>query len=651
MLIEAESLLNDGAAIVVFEICHMILVHPASIQVYVSAAVRFVFGAPALGLGLFLASWRWLVITDDPIQDTLVTVCTSYLCYFVAEAGGAKVSGVLSVLTMGICMAGFGHTAIHTEHAQHMLHAVWTIICWVCDTVIFMLAGAIIVEHYLSVRTAVTASDWGLLFALYFCCLLIRGFVVLLCAPVIRYSGYGMQWRVCSPAKFCKYMFILSWGGLRGAVGLVLAMIVAQDTHLAGAVSDSMFCQRVLLFTGGMVALTTLINAASLESVIAAFGLAEPSETEKNLKQSALRFLWQKHDVIKNDFKNRQKYPDLANVDWLTVDRLVGPQVLFVDEYVRDKDSHIDELLESREGGEDYDEMPGRVFDSMGHVDHWDEHHFLGRYLTSLRCSYSSQYLNGLLSPLAYRRILRAVSTALDHSSDGQGSHFFAALRGLDRNKEHLENARLKKFEWGWLEDLGYFGLPIWLRVVQVLVEAACFDSLISKEWRTHLVLKWTRTAQAQRMEVMLAVARAHEDTLRCEEPVLRLAPPCVQRVLQESRAIKHMAENKFAELQYQMPDISCAVRTRQTCQLMLDHVKDEIQLLHSTAQISDAEFEAYEHIVFHRSLHLTHILPKVTGKARVLPCIAVSFSGGCAGHSYAGVGRGIQNATWHDCV
>ena len=44
-------------------------------------------------------------------------------------------------------MAGYGYTAIHTEHARHMLHAVWTVICWICDTVIFILAGAIIVQE------------------------------------------------------------------------------------------------------------------------------------------------------------------------------------------------------------------------------------------------------------------------------------------------------------------------------------------------------------------------------------------------------------------------------------------------------------------------------------------------------------------------
>jgi len=71
VLIEAESLLNDGSAIVVFELCHMILVHPASVQEYVSTGFQLVLGAPALGLGLFLASWFWLVRTLHCSAGTL----------------------------------------------------------------------------------------------------------------------------------------------------------------------------------------------------------------------------------------------------------------------------------------------------------------------------------------------------------------------------------------------------------------------------------------------------------------------------------------------------------------------------------------------------------------------------------------------------
>mmetsp|Transcript_21264 Transcript_21264/g.34013 ORF Transcript_21264/g.34013 Transcript_21264/m.34013 type:complete len:909 (-) Transcript_21264:186-2912(-) len=409
------------------------------------------------------------------------------------------------------------------------------------------------------------------MFALYFCLLLIRLFVVLLCAPFFRWSGYGLQPRVCSPEKFLKYLVILSWGGLRGAVGLVLALVVSEETHLDSVLADRdpHYRQHVLLHTGGIVVLTTLVNAASLEKLIIWFGLADPTDTEEQLKISAKRFLVRKHHEIVEEYQNRQNYPDLASVDWKAVEKLVG-----TNQVLRDHSHHPDD-----------------DFSSFHHA--WKENDFLGRYLVSLRCSYSSQFAHGLLSPLAYRQISWALGTAMDHCNDKQTPE------------------RDKKFEWGWIIEEGYLELPWWLGQAQKTLETKLFGMIFSESWRGTLVQKWSRHAHAMRMEIMLAVARAHDDTLRCEV-YPDDAPVCVQTVMDESRCIKKMAENKYAELQYKMPDISCAVRTRQTCQMILNRFKEELDTLQSTAQITSAEFEHMEHSVFNKKLGLTYNLPAV---------------------------------------
>ena len=269
----------------VFELCHMILVHPASVGEYVGMAFKLVLGAPALGSVLFLACWLWLVCTSDPIQDTIVTICTSYLAYFMAETNG--ISGVLTVLTIGLWMSGYGYTAIRGEHAQHMLHAVWTVVCWVCDTIVFLLAGAIIVENWFMHRF-VSWSDIGYGIALYIFLMAIRAFVVLLSSPIPRFTGYGMQKRVCSRERFFKYMLVLSWGGLRGAVGLVLALIIARDEHLPHLLHDPLYCQRVLLFTGIIVVMTTLINAASLEKLMSWLKLGDADTCERYIVRTSV---------------------------------------------------------------------------------------------------------------------------------------------------------------------------------------------------------------------------------------------------------------------------------------------------------------------------------------------------------------------------
>jgi NhaP-type Na+/H+ or K+/H+ antiporter len=96
-----------------------------------------------------------------------------------------------------------------------------------------------------------------------------------------------MQPRVLSNVGFWKNMFILTMGGLRGAVGLVLAMIVARDKGLAAGVkSDPLYGLRVLTFVGGIVVLTTWLNALTLEPLIIWLGLAKISEAQ-NPEKSA----------------------------------------------------------------------------------------------------------------------------------------------------------------------------------------------------------------------------------------------------------------------------------------------------------------------------------------------------------------------------
>lgn len=222
----------------------------------------------------------------------MITFVTSYTCYFLAEAGGFNVSGVLSVLTVGVLMAGYGMRAIKTEEATHMLHAFWTILSWTADTVIFVLAGVIIVQDGFMLHSDVfLAADWGYLMMLYLTLLLIRALMIFLCSPVLRLTGYGLQAHVCSKARFLKYMCILSWGGLRGAVGLILAVVVSMDKSLPTVVADNNFCTRVLCHVAGVVVLTTVINAASLEHLIVWFGLTTLTEAESQVDADFLRLV------------------------------------------------------------------------------------------------------------------------------------------------------------------------------------------------------------------------------------------------------------------------------------------------------------------------------------------------------------------------
>ena len=58
----------------------------------------------------------------------------------------------------------------------------------------------------------------------YFALHVIRFLMLILFSPLLTRMGYGFDWRVG---------VALGYGGLRGAVGLTLAMIVEEDERVA----------------------------------------------------------------------------------------------------------------------------------------------------------------------------------------------------------------------------------------------------------------------------------------------------------------------------------------------------------------------------------------------------------------------------------
>ncbi len=63
-------------------------------------------------------------------------------------------------------------------------------------------------------------------------------------SPILKYTGYGLTWRNAA---------VMMWSGLRGAVGLALALVVNQDPHFGvqlktKVANHTMITARKILF-------------------------------------------------------------------------------------------------------------------------------------------------------------------------------------------------------------------------------------------------------------------------------------------------------------------------------------------------------------------------------------------------------------------
>lgn len=283
-MIEGESLLNDGSAFVLFLIFKDLAAgHEAEAGGMVGTFVQLAFGGPLFGLAcgflMYLCVKR--VYNDQYVEISTVLVCV-FAVFFVAETA-LHVSGVLAVVAFGVLMARSGKFALSRE-IEHNNHAVWQIVGWLANTVIFVLAGIIIYDRLFGAATGVgfEAENWGYLLIMYVLLHVVRGLVIALLYPALKNMGYGLNF---------KEAFIMMYGGLRGAVGLALGLLVAEDS---GAMTQRDI-DLINFHTAGIVLLTLFINGSTAGDVYRWLKLYPPNKYRAKLSIGALEEL--RHDV------------------------------------------------------------------------------------------------------------------------------------------------------------------------------------------------------------------------------------------------------------------------------------------------------------------------------------------------------------------
>lgn len=262
-LIEGESLLNDGACMVLFTISYGI-VKGGSANIYEMASlfVQLTFGGVILGLIFGVISVYWIKkIFNDEILVLNITIISCYLVFYFAEHIhiGIHFSGIISLVSLSLFMSAFGRTRISHE-ADHAIREFWEYVVYASETVIFLLAGILVAIKVLSDDSEITPLDFYKLIGVWGCAMVGRFLVIALFMPFLMRFGYGLTWREA---------VVLSYGGLRGAVGITFALIVAMDDELPSKL------KAIILFQiSGVAFITLVVNGTTLALLIRALGLS-----------------------------------------------------------------------------------------------------------------------------------------------------------------------------------------------------------------------------------------------------------------------------------------------------------------------------------------------------------------------------------------
>lgn len=243
LLVEGESLLNDGVAIVLFGLAAGLVETPELRGMATllgpgpTVAIAFLnvaVGGALIGVALgFVVSQIILKNVDDPLIETATTLTVAFGAYVVAEE--LHLSGILAVVAAGLFVGNMG--AQNTSPTtQVTLDNFWEFLAFVANSLVFLLIGLRI-----AVQESLPISIFPIVLAVL---------AVLLSRALVVYAMTGLNnWLNPHSHISWPYRHVLFWGGLRGAISLALALTLGDFFPAPVATELQVMTFGVVLFT------------------------------------------------------------------------------------------------------------------------------------------------------------------------------------------------------------------------------------------------------------------------------------------------------------------------------------------------------------------------------------------------------------------
>jgi len=242
LIIEGESLLNDGTAVVLFGIVFGAVVAeklsvPRSVVQYLLA----VAGGAILGSALGYVASRITGAVDDPqIEITLSTILAygSYLLAF-----HLHLSGVIATASAGLILGNFGSKTRMSVRTRTAMESFWEYVSFVMNSLVFLLIG-------LEIHVRQLLRNWTLVTLAVAAMLLGRVLAVYLLIPLSNRFSEKISFR---------WQPVIVWGGLRGALALALALSLP---------STFPYREQILDLTFGVVIFSIVVQGLTIKPLL-----------------------------------------------------------------------------------------------------------------------------------------------------------------------------------------------------------------------------------------------------------------------------------------------------------------------------------------------------------------------------------------------
>jgi CPA1 family monovalent cation:H+ antiporter len=247
VLVEGESLLNDGTAVVFFGLALALASGTAPTAGGLLARLVYQTGAGAL-IGLAVgAAGAWAVVrVRDPMLEIMLTTLVAYGSFSLGEHAGA--SGVIATVVAGLACGTRARAMGLSAESRATLSTFWEYIAFALNSLVFLLIG-------FRVPLGALARAWR---------------EVLLAFVVVTVARFAVTAATAAllPARERLprgWTALVSWSGLRGGLSMVLAL--SLPISLEGR-------ESIVTMTFGVVVLSIVVQGLTIAPLLRRMGLA-----------------------------------------------------------------------------------------------------------------------------------------------------------------------------------------------------------------------------------------------------------------------------------------------------------------------------------------------------------------------------------------
>jgi CPA1 family monovalent cation:H+ antiporter len=281
--LHAESLINDGTALVLFSVGLGLIVGGTEPGL-LGLTERFVLastGGVAAGL---LVGWAVILLRrrlDDPLREGALSVLTPFVAFLLAELVHA--SGVLAVVVAGLVLA-YAAPRVIRARSRVLAYGFWDLATFLINGGLFVLLGmqipralrdvtslsvmrALVIAVVVTVVVVLTRMVW----------IHLAAFAFLVVDRRAAEQDERVDWRVRTAA---------GWAGFRGAVSLAAALAVPVTTPTGTRVHER---DLIIFATAVVILLTMLIQGTTLPAVVGWAGLVGDTRRVGELRLARVR--------------------------------------------------------------------------------------------------------------------------------------------------------------------------------------------------------------------------------------------------------------------------------------------------------------------------------------------------------------------------